>query len=127
MKDGGPILGIDLGTTYCCVAVFERKIGEVVVLPNRENERTTPSYVSFLEGGGRVVGASAKARTASNSRETVFDVKRILGRSGDDPVIEDERRRLPFRVGDDNGRPVVEIEWMGEAKKFAPEEISGML
>lgn len=127
MKDGGPILGIDLGTTYSCVAVFDRKLGEVVVLPNRENERTTPSYVSFLEGGGRVVGASAKARTASNARETVFDVKRILGRSGDDPVVEDERRRLPFRVGESNGRPAVEIEWMGQSKKFAPEEISGML
>ncbi|KAH8044919.1 ATP binding protein [Aureococcus anophagefferens] len=90
--DGGPVLGIDLGTTFSCVAVFDDEAKEVKVLANAEGARTTPSYVSFTDEG-RVVGAAAKAQSAANAKGTLFDVKRILGRTYEDHVVQDDARR----------------------------------
>ena len=95
--DGGPILGIDLGTTFSCVAVFDDEAKEVKVLSNSEGARTTPSYVAFTDSG-RLVGMAAKAQAAANSKGTLFDVKRIIGRMFDDHVVQDESKRLSFPI-----------------------------
>jgi len=89
----GTVIGIDLGTTYSCVAVYDEKAKEVVVLANEEGARTTPSYVAFTDAG-RLVGQAAKAQASTNPKGTAFDVKRILGRTSDDPILHDEQRRL---------------------------------
>ena len=126
--DGGPVLGIDLGTTFSCVAVFDDEAKEVKVLANAEGARTTPSYVSFTDEG-RVVGAAAKAQSAANAKGTLFDVKRILGRTYEDHVVQDESKRLPFPILEHpkGKRPLVEVAWRGEKKRFAPEEVSAMV
>ncbi|EGB05597.1 hypothetical protein AURANDRAFT_59335 [Aureococcus anophagefferens] len=126
--DGGPVLGIDLGTTFSCVAVFDDEAKEVKVLANAEGARTTPSYVSFTDEG-RVVGAAAKAQSAANAKGTLFDVKRILGRTYEDHVVQDESKRLPFPILEHpkGKRPLVEVTWRGEKKRFAPEEVSAMV
>ncbi|KAH8045079.1 ATP binding protein [Aureococcus anophagefferens] len=126
--DGGPVLGIDLGTTFSCVAVFDDEAKEVKVLANSEGARTTPSYVSFTDEG-RVVGAAAKAQSAANAKGTLFDVKRILGRTYEDHVVQDESKRLPFPILEHpkGKRPLVEVTWRGEKKRFAPEEVSAMV
>eukprot|EP00633_Aureoumbra_lagunensis_P003759 CAMPEP_0197286146 /NCGR_PEP_ID=MMETSP0890-20130614/1630_1 /TAXON_ID=44058 ORGANISM="Aureoumbra lagunensis, Strain CCMP1510" /NCGR_SAMPLE_ID=MMETSP0890 /ASSEMBLY_ACC=CAM_ASM_000533 /LENGTH=652 /DNA_ID=CAMNT_0042754323 /DNA_START=42 /DNA_END=2000 /DNA_ORIENTATION=- len=129
LEDDSPILGIDLGTTYSCVAVYDEKIKEVVVLANSEGSRTTPSYIGFTENGQRLIGMSAKQQAASNAKCTIYDVKRILGRTIDDPVLEDEKRRLSYNVILDTvkRRPMIEIAWQGETKRYAPEELSAMV
>lgn len=126
--DGGPVLGIDLGTTFSCVAVFDDEAKEIKVLANAEGARTTPSYVSFTDEG-RVVGAAAKAQSAANAKGTLFDVKRILGRTYEDHVVQDESKRLPFPILEHpkGKRPLVEVTWRGEKKRFAPEEVSAMV
>jgi L1 cell adhesion molecule like protein len=126
--DGGPVLGIDLGTTFSCVAVFDDEAKEVKVLANSSGERTTPSYVSFTDEG-RIVGQAAKAQSAANAKGTLFDVKRILGRTYEDHVVQDESKRLPFPILEHpkGKRPLVEVTWRGEKKRFAPEEVSAMV
>ena len=127
--DAGPVLGIDLGTTFSCVAVYDDAEKKVKVLENSEGARTTPSYVAFTETG-RLVGAAAKSQAASNAKGTLFDVKRIIGRTFQDHVVQDECKRLPFPVREHpskSKRPLVEVRWRGETKQFAPEEVSAMV
>jgi len=127
--DAGPVLGIDLGTTFSCVAVYDDAEKKVKVLENSEGARTTPSYVAFTETG-RLVGAAAKSQAASNAKGTLFDVKRIIGRTFQDHVVQDEAKRLPFPVREHpskSKRPLVEVRWRGETKQFAPEEVSAMV
>jgi heat shock protein 1/8 len=123
----GPIIGIDLGTTYSCVAVFDNETQKVIVLPNSVGEKTTPSWVAFTNEG-RVVGQPAKAQASMNASNTIYDVKRFIGRSLEDPVTREESRRFPFLILDGgDGRPVIEVEWRGAKQRLSPEEVSSMV
>jgi heat shock protein 1/8 len=123
----GPIIGIDLGTTYSCVAVFDNETQKVRVLPNSVGELTTPSWVAFTQQG-RVVGQPAKQQASMNAANTIYDVKRFIGRSLEDPVTREEAKRVPFHIVDaGNGRPVIEVEWRGAKQRLSPEEISSMV
>ena len=123
----GPIIGIDLGTTFSCVAVFDSETQKVKVLPNSIGELTTPSWVAFT-AAGRVVGQPAKQQASMNASNTVYDVKRFIGRSLEDPVTREESRRFPYLIIDGgDGRPVIEVEWKGAKHRFSPEEISSMV
>eukprot|EP01039_Chlorochromonas_danica_P000746 gene746-810_t len=127
VDEEGPIIGIDLGTTYSCVAVYDPESQKVTVLPNSIGEKTTPSWVAFTSTG-RVVGQPAKQQASMNAANTVYDVKRIIGRSLDDPVTREEARRFPFLILDGgDGRPVIEVEWRGVKQRLSPEEISSMV
>ncbi len=92
----GKVIGIDLGTTNSCVAVMEG--GEPVVIPNAEGARTTPSVVAFTKSGERLVGEVAKRQAITNSENTVFSIKRFMGRKYDDPEVDRDRRLVPFKV-----------------------------
>ncbi len=93
-----PVIGIDLGTTFSCVAVWNEALGRVDVLPNSVGSRTTPSFVAFTNAG-RVVGQPAKDQAAMNPSNTLYDVKRIIGRGWDDDVVQKEIKTFPFKVG----------------------------
>ena len=123
----GPIIGIDLGTTYSCVAVYDDATQKVIVLPNSIGERTTPSWVAFTNAG-RVVGQAAKQQAAMNHMNTIYDVKRIIGRSLADPITREEMKRFPYTISDaGDGRPVIEVEWKGNKQRLSPEEVSSMV
>jgi L1 cell adhesion molecule like protein len=127
VDEEGPIIGIDLGTTYSCVAVYDTESQKVIVLPNTIGEKTTPSWVSFTQNA-RVVGQPAKQQAATNAPNTIYDVKRFIGRSLDDPVTREEARRFPYLILDGgDGRPVIEVEWKGIKQRLSPEEISSMV
>ena len=125
--EDAPIIGIDLGTTFSCVAAYDKEQGKVVVLPNTIGELTTPSWVAFTPTG-RVVGQPAKQQAAQNASNTIYDVKRIIGRSLDDPVTREEMRRFPFLILDGgDGRPVIEVNWRDGKRRMSPEEISSVV
>lgn len=129
-KDGdgkvdGVCIGIDLGTTYSCVAVM--KNGRVEVCPNEQGNRITPSYTAWTEGQ-RLVGDSAKNQASSNPTNTVFDVKRLIGRKFSDLSVQKDSKLLPYKVVMDKGdKPAVEVQVDGSAKIFSPEEVSAMV
>jgi len=117
------ILGIDLGTTNSCMAVMEG--GEPVVVENSEGARTTPSIVAFAKSGERLVGQAAKRQAVTNSQNTIFSIKRFMGRKFDE--VQDEVKRVPYKiVRASNGDAHVEAEVGGERKTFSPPEISAM-
>src|SRR5512147_10036 len=116
------IIGIDLGTTNSCVAVMEG--GEPVVIPNAEGSRTTPSVVAFTKNGERLVGEVAKRQAITNSENTVFSIKRFMGRKFDDPEVDRDRRLVPYKVvRASNGDAWVEAQ----GKRYSPAEISAMI
>jgi molecular chaperone DnaK len=118
------ILGIDLGTTNSCMAVMEG--GEPVVVENSEGARTTPSIVAFAKSGERLVGQAAKRQAVTNPQNTVFSIKRFMGRKFDE--VQDELKRVPYKiVKSSNGDAHVEVEVGGERKTFSPPEISAMI
>ena len=118
------VIGIDLGTTNSCMAVMEG--GEPVVLENSEGRRITPSVVAFTKSGERVVGDAAKRQAVTNSRNTVYSIKRFMGRKY--PEVEEERKRVPYKVvAGPNGDAHVEVEVEGKPKQFSPPEISAMI
>jgi heat shock protein 1/8 len=122
-----PIIGIDLGTTYSCVAAYDASQEKVVVIPNSIGELTTPSWVAFTQAG-RVVGHPAKQQASMNASNTIYDVKRIIGRNMEDHVLRDEVKRFPFSVTDaGDGRPIISLEWRGEHHRMSAEEISSMV
>src|SRR4026207_1191858 len=118
------VLGIDLGTTNSCMAVMEG--GEPVVLENSEGRRITPSVVAFAKNGERIVGDAAKRQAVTNSRNTVYSIKRFMGRKFDE--VQEEIKRVPYKVVKAaNGDVAVEVEVEGKPKQFSPPEISAMI
>ena len=117
-------IGIDLGTTYSCVGVYQN--GRVEIIANDMGNRTTPSYVAFSEAE-RTVGDAAKSTAALNPTNTIYDIKRLIGRDFSDPVLQNDMKSLPYKIVSDNGKPKVEVEYKGETKLFTPEEISAMI
>ena len=118
------VLGIDLGTTNSCMAIMEG--GEPLVLENSEGKRTTPSVVAFSKTGERLVGDAAKRQAVTNARNTVYSVKRFMGRKFDE--VQEEIKRVPYKVvRASNGDVAVEVESEGKTKQFSPPEISAMI
>jgi heat shock protein 5 len=122
---GGPVIGIDLGTTYSCVGIFEK--GRVDIIANDLGSRITPSYVAFTENGERLIGESAKSQAALNPTRTVFDVKRLIGRRWDEATVQRDRKLLPFDIINRDGKPFIELDIKGERVVFSPEQISAMI
>jgi len=125
-QDGieGNVIGIDLGTTYSCVGVF--KNGRVEIIANDQGNRITPSYVAFTDTE-RLVGEQAKNQATINPTNTVFDVKRLIGRKYNDPTIQKDKKLLPFQIVDKDGAPVVKVIVGGQDKIYTPEQISAMI
>ena len=119
-----PVIGIDLGTTYSCVGVFQH--GKVEIIANDQGNRTTPSYVGFSDTE-RLIGDAAKNQVAMNPTNTVFDAKRMIGRKFDEPALQSDMKHWPFKVINDFSKPKVSVEFKGEQKIFSPEEISSMV
>ncbi|CAI9625430.1 heat shock protein [Alternaria burnsii] len=117
-------IGIDLGTTYSCVANYEGT--NVEIIANEQGSFTTPSFVSFTSEE-RLIGEAAKNQAAMNPENTVFDVKRLIGRRFEDETVTKDIKSWPFKVVDQGGSPLVEVEYLGETKQFSPQEISAMV
>lgn len=120
----GPAVGIDLGTTYSCVGVFQH--GKVEIIANDQGNRTTPSYVAFTDTE-RLIGDAAKNQVAMNPSNTVFDAKRLIGRKFDEQAVQSDMKHWPFTVISEGGKPKIRVEYKGETKSFFPEEISSMV
>jgi heat shock protein 5 len=121
----GTVIGIDLGTTYSCVGVF--KNGRVEIIANDQGNRITPSYVAFTENGDRLVGDAAKNQATINPENTVFDVKRLIGRKYSEKSVQADKKLVPYAIVSDKDKPMVEVTVQGKAQKFAPEEVSAMI
>ncbi|GJV68761.1 putative heat shock protein 70 family protein [Tanacetum coccineum] len=120
-----PAIGIDLGTTYSCVAVW--KHNRVEIIPNDQGNRTTPSYVSFVDDE-RLIGDGAKNQVAMKPANTIFDAKRLIGRRFSDPKVQDDLKLWPFRVIEGPAdTPKIALTYKGEEREFLAEEISAML
>ena len=118
-------IGIDLGTTYSCVGVWQND--RVEIIANDQGNRTTPSYVAFTDSE-RLIGDAAKNQTAMNPTNTVFDAKRLIGRKFSDPKVQDDMKDWSYKVVAGSGdKPMIRVEFHGETKEFAPEEISSMV
>jgi len=124
-SDVGTVIGIDLGTTYSCVGVF--KNGRVDIIANDQGNRITPSYVAFTAEGERLIGDAAKNQLTSNPENTVFDVKRLIGRDWNDKSVQTDIKFYPFSVINKNSKPHIEADTVDGKKTFAPEEISAMV
>jgi len=117
-------IGIDLGTTYSCVGVWQND--HVEIIANDQGNRTMPSYVSFTTEE-RLIGEASKSSAASNPSNTVFDAKRLIGKNFDDAKVQSDMKHLSYNVIDQGNKPMIEVEFKGETKVFAPEEISSMI
>ena len=117
-------IGIDLGTTYSCVGVFQH--GKVEIIANDQGNRTTPSYVAFTDTE-RLIGDAAKNQVAMNPSNTVFDAKRLIGRRFDDASVQADMKHWPFTVVSEGGKPKIKVDYKGETKTFFPEEVSSMV
>ncbi|KAJ3320656.1 70-kilodalton heat shock protein [Gonapodya sp. JEL0774] len=117
-------VGIDLGTTYSCVGVWQND--RVEIIANDQGNRTTPSYVAFTDTE-RLIGDAAKNQVAMNPHNTVFDAKRLIGRRFQDSEVQSDMKHWPFKVIDKGTKPYIRVEFKGEEKTFSPEEISSMV
>jgi len=120
----GTVIGIDLGTTYSCVGVFQN--GKVEIIANEQGNRITPSYVAFTQNE-RLIGDAAKNQVASNPANTVYDAKRLIGRKYSDRTVKADMKLWPFEVIDKDTKPYIRIEYKGKKQTFAAEEISAMV
>ncbi|KAB1705422.1 Hsp70 family protein, partial [Klebsiella pneumoniae] len=124
-KGEGPAIGIDLGTTYSCVGVWQHD--RVEIIANDQGNRTTPSYVGFTDTE-RLIGDAAKNQVAMNPINTVFDAKRLIGRRFSDSTVQSDIKHWPFKVTPGSGdKPMITVNYKGEEKQFAAEEISSMV
>ena len=128
-KDGknkieGPVIGIDLGTTYSCVGIFRN--GSVEIIPNELGNRITPSVVAFTDDD-RLVGEAAKNQAALNPKRTIYSVKRLIGRKYNDKEVQMDKKLLPYDIIDKDGKPYIQVEIKGNKKLYSPEEISAMV
>merc|ERR1712019_253095 len=123
-KIDGPVIGIDLGTTYSCVGIY--KNGRVEIIPNDQGNRITPSYVAFTEDD-RLIGEAAKNQATINPVQTLFDVKRLIGRRFKDSTVQKDIKLLPFAIVDKGGKPQISVKVNGEQKSMPPEEVSAMI
>merc|ERR1711988_450082 len=119
-----PAVGIDLGTTYSCVGVFQH--GKVEIIANDQGNRTTPSYVAFTDTE-RLIGDAAKNQVAMNPSNTVFDAKRLIGRDFSDNTVQRDMKHWPFDIVDNGGKPKIQVEFKCEKKTFTPEEVSSIV
>jgi len=117
-------VGIDLGTTYSCVGVY--KNGKVEIIANDQGNRITPSWVAFTDEE-RLVGDAAKNQGALNPENTVFDVKRLIGRKYSDTTVQHDKKLLPYEIVNKDSKPYIEVLFKGEKKVYSPEEISSMV
>jgi heat shock 70kDa protein 1/2/6/8 len=117
-------IGIDLGTTYSCVAVW--KNGQCEIIANDQGMRTTPSYVAFTESE-RLIGNAAKNQASQNPENTIYDAKRLIGRLYNDSSTQSDIKHFPFNIIDKNNKPFIQANYKGELKDFQPEEISSMI
>jgi len=127
-KVEGPVIGIDLGTTYSCVGIF--KNGGVEIIPNDQGNRITPSYVAFPlddENESKLVGEAAKNQATINPEQTLFDVKRLIGRRYKDKSVQSDKKLLPFEIVDKSSKPFIRVKVKGEKKDLSPEEVSAMI
>ena len=121
----GESIGIDLGTTYSCVGIWQND--RVEIIANDQGNRTTPSYVAFNDTE-RLIGDAAKNQAASNPTNTVFDAKRLIGRKMNEASVKSDLKHFPFDViSDANGKPQIQVKYQGDTRQFAPEEISSMV
>merc|ERR1711967_143532 len=120
----GPAVGIDLGTTYSCVGIWQND--RVEIIANDQGNRTTPSYVAFTDTE-RLIGDAAKNQCAMNPINTIFDAKRLIGRKYDDPVVQSDAKHWPFKIVNDSNTPKIQVQYKGETKTFSAEEISSMV
>jgi len=117
-------VGIDLGTTYSCVGVFQH--GKVEIIANDQGNRTTPSYVAFTDTE-RLIGDAAKNQVAMNPSNTIFDAKRLIGRKFNEPSVQSDMKHWPFEIVDQGTKPIIKVEYKAESKTFSPEEVSSMV
>jgi len=118
------VIGIDLGTTYSCVGIWQND--RVEIIANDQGNRTTPSYVAFTDTE-RLIGDAAKNQVAMNPTNTVFDAKRLIGRNFNDPQVQSDTLHFSYKVIEKGGKPQVQVTYKGEEKQFTPEEISSMV
>ena len=114
----GKVIGIDLGTTNSCVAIFEH--GDSKVIPNKEGKNTTPSIVAYTDKGEVLVGDTAKRQAVTNPKRTIYSIKRIMGLMCEEEKAQQAKKRLPYEVVDRNGACAIEID----GKVYTPQEIS---
>lgn len=112
----GPIIGIDLGTTYSCVGIFQN--GHVDIIANDQGNRITPSYVAW-DGDDRLIGDAAKNQATINPERTVFDVKRLIGRHFNDKSVQHDMKMWPFHLIDKGNKPYIRINIKGADKDFS--------
>merc|ERR1712178_556750 len=120
----GPVMGIDLGTTYSCVGVY--KNGRVEILQNDQGNRITPSVVAFTKEG-RLIGDAAKNQIAMNPTNTVYDAKRLIGRKFYDETVQADAKLWPFKIVNKDAKPMIEVEVDGQSKTWSAEEVSSMV
>jgi len=120
----GKVIGIDLGTTYSCVGIYEH--GQVKIIANDQGNRITPSYVAFTETE-RLVGEAAKNQATSNPKNTVYDAKRMIGKKYNSKTMVADRKHWPFDIVNQDNKPMVQVVYKGETKTFAAEEISAFV
>jgi len=123
-KVDGPVIGIDLGTTYSCVGIY--KNGRVEIIPNDQGNRITPSYVSFTDDE-RLIGEAAKNQATIQPTQTLFDVKRLIGRKFKDKTVQKDLKLLPYKLVEKDGKPNIQVDVAGGKKIMTPEEVSAMV
>jgi heat shock protein 5 len=123
-EDYGKVIGIDLGTTYSCVGIYQN--GKVEIIANDQGNRITPSFVAFTDSE-RLIGDAAKNQAAVNPENTVFDAKRLIGRKFSDKTVKHDKKLLPFKLVNKDSKPAMQVDYKGETRTFFPEEVSAMV